>query len=168
MYISVKFNKRRKHMNTTNIDSTLPAQSVVAQNETTTTSVSYTNKNEIGIKVALLKDYQVVKETLERIGVINKRKKEIYPSCYLRKYRDDYYICHFKEFFILQGKNSTINKTDLLRRSTIVYLLQKWGLIEAINPSDINKILHKKIDVLPYKDKDNYRIVHKYKRHRFV
>ncbi|MCS7317019.1 MAG: translational repressor RegA [Candidatus Dojkabacteria bacterium] len=133
---------------------------------------NYVDKNsqnkEIGIKVRLLKDYPLICETLERIGIINKRKKEIYPSCYIRKYNNEYYLCHFKEFFLLQNREAHLTKIDLLRRSTIAYLLQKWGLLETYDPADIQQILHKRIDILPHEEKKNYKIIHKYKKHRFI
>ena len=127
--------------------------------------------NTIGIKVTLTKDYALVCETLERMGVVNHKEKIIYPSCYCRKVEAtpgvfEYTVCHFKEMFATQGKPSTFNNVDSLRRCTITYLLQKWGLIEVTNPDDVSKILDEKIDVVPHKDKRQYRIVHKFKQQR--
>lgn len=137
-------------------------------NNTGTQTNTSTKIKTIGIKIKLLKDFPLVCETLERIGIINHKKKEIYPSCYIRKLNNDYYLCHFKEFFILQDKKANITNIDLLRRATIAYLLQKWGLIETENPDDIYQILHKKIDVLPHEKKKDYKIVHKYRYHKNV
>ena len=128
------------------------------------------NPDSIGIKVKLTKDYALVCETLERMGVVNHREKIIYPSCYCRKVDTasgpEYTICHFKEMFSLQGKPSTFNKVDSLRRCTIAYLLQKWGLIEVTDTNDVSKILDEKIDVVAHKDKKQYKIIHKFKQHR--
>jgi hypothetical protein len=41
--------------------------------------------NKIGIKVLLKADYPVICETLERIGIVNKIEKKIFPSCYCIK-----------------------------------------------------------------------------------
>lgn len=121
----------------------------------------------MGIKVELKAEEAVIHETLERIGVVNNKKKEIYPSCYLRKLESgEYAIVHFKELFALQNKPSTFNKLDDLRRSTIAFFLQKWGLITVHDPEEIQRILTKKIDVVTHKDKRDYRVIHKFKHNR--
>jgi hypothetical protein len=127
------------------------------------------NNVEIGIKVKLLKPYGQVCETLERMGVVNKKEKIIYPSCYCHKMEDETYrICHFKEMFLLQDKPSTFNDVDSLRRATITYLLQDWGFVDVADTDDISKILtlKDKIDVIPYRDKHLYTIQHKFKQYK--
>jgi hypothetical protein len=101
------------------------------------------------------------------MGVANRREKIIYPSCYCHKLEEDYSICHFKEMFLLQGKPSTFNDIDSLRRATITYLLQDWGFVTALNSDDISKILtlKDKIDVIPHRDKHQYKIQHKFKQY---
>jgi hypothetical protein len=124
--------------------------------------------NKIGIKILLKKDYPLVCETLERIGIVNKIEKKIFPSCYCIKYTDQegvdsYKLCHFKEMFLLQNKHSTFNDLDKIRRNTIGYLLQSWDLIEALDQQDIADILNRKIPVVPYQEKKDYKIVHKFR-----
>jgi hypothetical protein len=126
---------------------------------------------DMGIKVELLVDEPMIHENLERIGVVSKKDKTIFPSCYLRKQKDqngndEYVIAHFKELFALQGKPSTFNKLDAIRRNTIVYCLQKWNLIKVINPEDITNITKKKIDVIKHCEKSEYKIVHKFRHNR--
>jgi hypothetical protein len=125
----------------------------------------------IGIKVELLVDEPMIHENLERIGIVNKKEKVIYPSCYLRKQKaedgsDEYVIAHFKELFLLQGKPSTFNKLDAIRRNTIVYCLQKWKLLKAVNPEDIANITKKKVDVIKHCEKSDFKIVHKFRHNR--
>jgi len=124
--------------------------------------------SNLGIKVNLLTEYSVVCETLERVGVVNRESKKIYPSCYCFKVEKngniEYRICHFKELFVLQGKESTYNKVDQLRLKTIVYFLKKWNLLTI--DETIDEILKEKIDVVKYSDKKNYKIIHKF-RHNF-
>lgn len=122
---------------------------------------------DLGIKVKLKVEEAVIHETLERIGIVNKKQKVIFPSCYLRLLEnDEFAIVHFKELFALQDKPNTINKLDLLRRSTITYFLQKWGLVEVRNSEDIQQILTQKIDVVLFKDKRDYKVIHKFKHNR--
>lgn len=124
--------------------------------------------SDMGIKVDLLTEYSVICETLERIGIVNKDKKKIYPSCYCIEIKKDnvteYRICHFKELFEAQGKPSNFNKVDELRLKTIVYFLKKWNLISM--DITIDEILKEKIDVVKYSDKNQYKIIHKF-RHSF-
>ena len=52
---------------------------------------------ELGIKVELVKNYPLVKETLERMGVRNGKDKKFFPSCYCVEEDDGTYrIYHFK------------------------------------------------------------------------
>ncbi len=125
----------------------------------------------IGIKVELLVDEPLIHENLERIGIVNKTEKIIYPSCYLRKQvakdgSDEFLIVHFKELFTLHGKPSTFSKLDAIRRNTIVYCLQKWNLLKAINPEDIVNITKKKVDVIKHCEKSEYKIMHKFRHNR--
>ena len=123
------------------------------------------SEQELGVKVKLLTSFAVVKETLERMGIVNWEKHKIFPSCYLVE--DDegqFKIYHFKELFEKEGKKSDFfdedNDKDLYRRNTIIYNLKNWELIEL--EEEINGILVEKIDVVKFKDKKNYRICHKY------
>lgn len=122
-----------------------------------------TEQIEIGIEVELLTDYAVVCETLERIGIVNKKEKKIFPSCYCIEDDGRYLLCHFKELFTLSGKASTFNKLDKLRLQTIAYFLQKWGLIRVIDPEQVSEILTDKIDIVKHSEKKDYKIVHKYR-----
>lgn len=126
---------------------------------------------DIGVRVELLVDEPMIHENLERIGIVNKKEKIIYPSCYLRKQTskdgsDEYVIVHFKELFALQDKPSTFNKLDAIRRNTIVYCLQKWNLVKALNPEDIVNITKNKIDVIKHCEKKEYKIIHKFRHNR--
>lgn len=124
----------------------------------------------IGIKVTLNKDFPVIKETLERMGVINTRDGVIYPSCYcIETDQTDgdkkiYTIAHFKELFAFQNKTSDFeeNGTDKARLRTIVYFLNKWNLVSVANAEEISEILHQKIGVISKSDKQKYKVVHKF------
>jgi hypothetical protein len=116
---------------------------------------------ELGVKVRLVKKYALVKETLERMGIRNIQLKKFFPSCYcIEEDNGEYKIYHFKELFLKEGKDSSYNDLDELRRNTILHFLKKWGLIEL--DSEIDEILVQKIDVLNHNDKNDYRICHKY------
>jgi hypothetical protein len=116
---------------------------------------------ELGVKVNLRKNYPLVKETLERMGIRNAEEKKFFPSCYCVEEDDGTFrVYHFKELFIKEGKRSNFDDLDELRRNTIVHFLKKWDLVDF--EQEIDEILVQKIDVLNHKDKRDYKICHKY------
>jgi hypothetical protein len=119
----------------------------------------------IGIAVKLKEDFSIVRETLERIGIMNRKTKMFYPSCYCIETKDPeiFRIVHFKELFPLFQKESTYNNIDSVRCKTIVHLIKNWNLIEVVDPSVIDEILSEKITVLKHAEKKDFQIIHKFK-----
>lgn len=113
------------------------------------------------LKIKLITDEKVVKETLSRCGIVNHRKKIIYPTCYLCMVEGDYILAHFKQIFMLLRENAYNNMSieDLERRNSIAFNLKHWGLID-VDDSLIEP--HKTfISVVPHSEKKNYIIKHK-------
>jgi hypothetical protein len=113
------------------------------------------------LEVQLLVDKKVVIETLNRIGICNRKKQILYPSCYLYEKDDKVYLAHFKQLFLLTRNNAynAICEDDLLRRNAIAFCLSQWNLIqvdeEKIQPHD------KFVFILPYNQKKDWQIQHK-------
>ncbi len=105
-----------------------------------------------------------VKETLTRIGIASRKDKKLFQSCHILHKQGKYYIVHFKELFMLDGKVSNFADEDKARRNTIINLLEEWGLIKATNPSRTEEPIAplSQIKVLPYKEKDQWSLVAKY------
>jgi hypothetical protein len=105
-----------------------------------------------------------VKETLTRIGVASKKDKILYQSCHILHKQGRYYIVHFKELFVLDGKTNTLSDEDMARRNTIVNLLEEWGLVKAVNAEKVQDLVAplSQIKVLPHKEKDEWSLVAKY------
>ena len=116
---------------------------------------------KVGIEISLQKDFPVITETLNRVGIKNSHKKCFYPSCYCIEKDDKYFLVHFKELFLLDGKESSFDELDELRRNTIAFLLQKWNLITI--EEKVDKILQERIDVLKKDEMNDYRIIQKYR-----
>ena len=57
------------------------------------------------LEIKLLVDPNIIKETLSRIGIVDKKNKIIYQSCHLLKQFDTYYLVHFKQLFTLLKKH---------------------------------------------------------------
>ena len=78
----------------------------------------------IEVKLGHEEDFLKVKETLTRIGVASRKDQTLYQSCHILHKQGRYYIVHFKEMFVLDGKPSNFSEEDKGRRNKIVELLQ--------------------------------------------
>lgn len=59
-------------------------------------------------------DFLKVRETLTRIGVASRRDKKLFQSCHILHKQGRYFIVHFKELFLLDGKKLISSKQILL------------------------------------------------------
>lgn len=104
-----------------------------------------------------------VRETLTRIGIASKKENKLFQSCFILHKQGKYFIVHFKELFILDGKQSDISLEDIERRNTIASLLQDWGLVEIVELSKVEKKASmSNIKIVPFKDKRDWELVAKY------
>src|SRR6056300_1592283 len=105
-----------------------------------------------------------VKETLTRIGVASRKDKKLYQSCHILHKQGKYYITHFKELFMLDGKVNNFDDEDKARRNAIINLLEEWNLVKVVDPSQIEDPVAplSQIKVLPYKEKGEWDLVPKY------
>ena len=106
-------------------------------------------------------DFLKIRETLTRMGVASKRDSKLYQSCHILHKQGRYFITHFKELFLLDGKPSNLTQNDLGRRNTIVQLLSDWGLLEVVNPIGDTAPLSQ-IKIISHKDKSNWELCPKY------
>ncbi len=116
-----------------------------------------------GVEVKLLSDFLVIKETLERIGIANRKTKVITPSVYILHKQGNYYIIHFKELLALDGFKRNIIDTDIIRRNAIISLLSNWDMVDIVEDGIYQEELEEQIFVLPYSEKRDYKINHKYR-----
>tara|TARA_B100000131_G_scaffold320964_1_gene370412 strand:- start:420 stop:824 length:405 start_codon:yes stop_codon:yes gene_type:complete len=106
-------------------------------------------------------DFLKVRETLTRIGVASRKDKKLYQSCHILHKQGRYFIVHFKELFMLDGKKANLELTDVQRRNTIATLMSDWGLVE-INKSDLDCAPLRLIKIISFKEKDNWELCPKY------
>lgn len=108
-------------------------------------------------------DFLKVRETLTRIGVASRKDRKLYQSCHILHKQGRYFIVHFKELFVLDGKPSTITENDIQRRNTIAILLSDWGLL-TINSAEQAKDRAplRQIKVLSFKERDEWELCPKY------
>jgi hypothetical protein len=109
-------------------------------------------------------DFLKVKETLTRIGISSKLDKKLFQSCHILHKRGKYYICHFKELFLLDGKKSNISEQDIARRNAIAFALESWGLVKVLNPEKYkdSAMSIRQIKVLSHKEKGDWELITKY------
>jgi hypothetical protein len=111
-----------------------------------------------------------VKETLTRIGAPahgENNERILWQSCHILHKQQRYFVVHFKELFLLDGKETqtilTVN--DLARRNAIVRLLVEWKLVEVVNPTQILTPAPIPVDslkIIPFKEKGNWYLQAKY------
>lgn len=108
-------------------------------------------------------DFLKVRETLTRIGVASRKEKKLFQSCHILHKQGRYFIVHFKELFLLDGKKANLEQSDLERRNTIATLLSDWGLVEFVERNEsISCAPLRQIKIIPYKEKSNWELCPKY------
>ena len=108
-------------------------------------------------------DFLKVRETLTRIGVASRKDKKIYQSCHILHKQGRYFIVHFKELFLLDGKKSNLEENDVARRNTIAQLMSDWGLISIEDKSKLKPLAPlRQIKILSFKEKDEWELCPKY------
>jgi hypothetical protein len=108
-------------------------------------------------------DFLKIRETLTRIGVASRKDRKLYQSCHILHKQGRYFIVHFKELFLLDGKKSNLEENDIARRNTIATLMSDWGLltIEQVNQAQPIAPL-RQIKIIPYKEKNEWELCPKY------
>lgn len=108
-------------------------------------------------------DFLKVRETLTRIGVASRKEKKLFQSCHILHKQGRYFIVHFKELFLLDGKKSNLELSDLQRRNSIATLLSDWGLIQIVD-SEMAKDCAplRQIKIIGFKEKSDWELCPKY------
>jgi hypothetical protein len=107
-------------------------------------------------------DFLKVRETLTRIGVASRKEKKLFQSCHILHKQGRYFIVHFKELFLLDGKKSNLELNDIQRRNTITTLLSDWGLIKLAVASQLDCAPLRQIKIIPFKEKNEWELCPKY------
>lgn len=109
-------------------------------------------------------DFLKVRETLTRMGVASRKEvNRLYQSCHILHKQGRYFIVHFKELFLLDGKPSDLSVNDVQRRNTIATLLSDWGLVQIVNPAQCaDKAPLRQIKIIPHREKVNWELLPKY------
>ena len=123
----------------------------------------------VEIKTPTRDDFNKIKETLTRIGLFGGKDINetpiLWQSCHIFQKQGRYFIVHFKQLFLLDGKSKTVfSEEDQRRTIKIAQLLEDWGMIEII--SKYTEILDDSDNVtfviVPHKNKHRYVLAPKY------
>lgn len=107
-------------------------------------------------------DFLKVRETLTRIGVASRKEKKLFQSCHILHKQGRYFIVHFKELFLLDGKKANLEQSDIERRNTIAILLSDWGLLEFAQAKPLKCAPLRQIKIISFKDKNEWELCPKY------
>lgn len=126
-------------------------------------NVQWTPSDMLEVLLQEPDDFLKVRETLTRIGVASRKDKKLYQSCHILHKQGRYFIVHFKELFLLDGKKSNLEVNDVYRRNTIAMLLSDWGLIQFAKKGDSMELAPlRQIKIIPHKEKDQWELCPKY------
>ena len=108
-------------------------------------------------------DFLKVRETLTRIGVASRKEQKLFQSCHILHKQGRYFIVHFKELFLLDGKKSNLEENDIARRNTIATLMSDWGLISIESKQSATPLAPlRQIKIIPFKEKNKWELCPKY------
>jgi hypothetical protein len=124
---------------------------------------NWTPDKMVEVVLAQPDDFLKIRETLTRIGIASKKDNTLVQSCHLLHKRGKYYIVHFKEMFIIDGRESNLTVSDVERRNLIVSLLIDWGLLKVANDKLIAlKAPMSSVRIIPFKEKNEWTLQSKY------
>jgi len=104
-----------------------------------------------------------VRETLTRMGVASRKEQKLFQSCHILHKQGRYFIVHFKELFLLDGKKSNLEDGDLQRRNSITQLLSDWGLVKIVDTKMVaDQASLRTIKIISHKEKDQWELCPKY------
>ena len=125
--------------------------------------VSWTPTDMLEVTLNEPDDFLKVRETLTRIGVASRKEQKLFQSCHILHKQGRYFLTHFKELFLLDGKKSNLESTDLARRNTIATLLSDWGLVNIIDKQACaDKAPLRQIKIVSFREKDEWELCPKY------
>tara|TARA_B100001093_G_C26832389_1_gene1016721 strand:- start:186 stop:599 length:414 start_codon:yes stop_codon:yes gene_type:complete len=128
-----------------------------------TNIISWSPNDMLEITLNEPDDFLKVRETLTRIGVSSRKENKLFQSCHILHKQGRYFIVHFKELFLLDGKKSNLEESDIGRRNTIATLMSDWGLVSIQNESVAKNLAPlRQIKIIPFKEKNNWELCPKY------
>ena len=122
------------------------------------------------VEIVLTKpdNFLILKETLTRIGLPNNENTKLYQTCHILCKKKRYFIVHFKEMFMLDGRPSSMAETDIARRNSIInYLLDRKFFVLANGQTKMEPFLphtakNDDFTIITHAQKKKWELVPKY------
>ena len=135
------------------------------QNDSQSTSSGVDIENTL-IEVQLVDDksFSRICEVLKRIGIPNFSSHTIYQSGHILHKKHRYYIVHFKQMLMLDGRQVNFDDNDIARIRAIAALLEQWNLVKIIHdpyPGQVD-IAAARLFVINRRQIDKWTLVTKY------
>lgn len=94
----------------------------------------------------------------------SKKDNTLYQSCHILHKQGRYAIVHFKQLFLLDGKQSDFSEDDRGRLNAIANLLDEWDLVDLVDKEKSSDPVAplSQIKVIAHKDKNNWNLITKY------
>jgi len=90
------------------------------------------------VEVKLIKTFNIIRETLTRIGTLE--DGVLIQKTHILHKKGKYYILHYKQLMELDGTNVVISEDEYLDTYKTIYILAKWGLIEIEKYDDKKRV----------------------------
>lgn len=124
--------------------------------------IEWTPASMVEVYLSQPDDFLKVRETLTRIGVASRKEQKLFQSCHILHKQGRYFIVHFKELFLLDGKKANLELADIQRRNTITTLLSDWGLIDIALTEPLDCAPMRAVKIISHKDKSEWELCPKY------
>lgn len=126
-------------------------------------------KHLIRVKLKDRESFKVIKNFLRRVGINPAGTKKLFQTCHILRHGNDFYICHFKELFWLDGREDRMTELDRARRNKIISILAEKGLIQ-VNLSNLhfNNKASKTVFIVPYPEIPQWSLCAKYRFRKTV
>ena len=118
-------------------------------------------ENLLEVKLGDRDNFLKIIETLSRIGMESSNKKLV-QSCHVLHKRGQYYICHYRELFMLDGYQRELTPDDIKRRNGIAKLLEQWNLCTVIDKDKLEPSSLSRVKVIPFKEKSEWTLKQNY------
>lgn len=107
--------------------------------------------------------FRKVKETLTRMGVPAKKENKLYQSVHILHKQGNYYLCHFKEMFALDGREASLTVGDIARRNRIAKMLEDWELLKITDKANLEPMGKPSlVKVIKYSEASEWTLERKY------
>ncbi len=118
-------------------------------------------ENLLEVKLGERDNFLKIVETLTRIGVEGSDNKLV-QTCHLLHKRGKYFLCHYRELFILDGYERELKEDDIKRRNGIAKLLEQWNLCTIVEKPKSEPNSLARVKIIPFKEKAKWQLKQNY------